>query len=256
MPAPALRDVQRGFWASLHTGDPDAELTAVVLPTPALAPADRIRIYVDMYGARLVEVLGEDFPETARILGDGFEGLCHRYLARHPSENPSVRHFGTHLPAFIAAEGAVHAPWLADLARLERARVDVFDAPDAVPVRVADISAVAPETWGELRFTPIPALELVRSAWPVHRVWGAAGGASELRPEATTLRVWREEFKVFHAPLDRVEEAAFEALRAGQPFAAICELIADALAPEEAAARAGSLLARWLEDGLIAAFGP
>jgi hypothetical protein len=248
----ALRDLQRGFWESLRTGEADAELAAVVLPTSTLAPEARIRIYAEMYLARLVDVLGEDFPRTAAVLGEGFAPLCRRYLACHPSEDPSVRHVGTRFAAFLATEPALEPPWLAELARLERARVDVFDAPDLVPIRLTDLAAVAPEAWGELRFTPVPALEVVRSAWPVQRAW-AAGEPIALDPEPTALRVWRQDFKVFHAPLDPLEGAALDALCAGEPFGAICEAVAEHATPEEAPAQAGALLRRWLEDGLIAA---
>jgi len=49
-------------------------------------------------------------------------------------------------------------PWIAELARFEWARLDLFDAPDAAPVALDALRAVAPEDWARLRFTPVPAL--------------------------------------------------------------------------------------------------
>jgi hypothetical protein len=252
--APALRDAQASFWRALHAGEADPALTALVLPTPTLVPAARIEIYQDMYFWRLYEVLREDFPKTHEALGDDFEHLVRSYLARHPSSHPSVRHLGAHLAAFLETDALARSrPWLPDLARLERARVDAFDAPDAVPVRANDLCAVSPGAWAELRFTTIPAVEVIRSRWPVHEVW-AAPQAPPSGPRATSVRVWRQEFTVFHAVMDEVEDAAFTALRAGEPFGAVCEAVGEH-APDTAAADAGGLLARWLEDGLIARFG-
>jgi hypothetical protein len=250
MPAPALRDIQRGFWASLRSGDPDPALVRAILPSATLTPAERVDVYQTMYLWRLHEVLREDFPKLRDAIGDDFTDLVRRYLARHPSEAPSVRELGARLPAFLAGDPlAVERPWLADLARLERARVETFDAADAVPLRAADLAAVPPDDWARLRFALVPALEIVRVGWPAHEVWAAPTTAPKRR--STTLRVWRHDFAVLHTAVDALEEAAFTALAGGRSFAEICEAVAEH-APPDAATEAGSLLVRWIEDGLVA----
>jgi hypothetical protein len=251
MSSPALRDVQAGFWRSLHEGRADAGLTGVIAPSSTLDPTERVAIYQKMYFWRLHEVLGEDFPKLATALGDDFETLAREYLAAHPSEHPSVRHVGDRLPAFVATHALVRArAWLADLARLERARVDAFDAPDATPVVATDLRAIPPDAWADLRFDPIPALDVVESAWPVHEVWDDP----TLEPEAhaTAVRVWRHGFTVFHTAIDPLERAAFAAVRNGRTFEKVCEAVAEHVEPETAPAEAGALLARWIEDGLVA----
>jgi hypothetical protein len=254
MPAPALRELQASFWRSLHGGEADPALTAVVPPTPTLDPAARIDVYQGMYVRRLHEVLREDFPKLAEALGDELETLTRGYLARHPSVHPSVRHLGTRLAEFLETDAVARTrPWLPDLARLERARVDAFDAPDAVPLRASDLAAVPPEAWADLRFEMIPALDVLRSRWPIHAVWAAPLDAPAARP--TVLRVWRQDFTVFHAALDDVEDAAFAAVRRGETFGAVCEVVAEYVEAERAAAEAGALLVRWIEDGLVARAG-
>jgi len=253
MRAPALRELQAGFWRSLHSGAPDAALVAAILPSATLTPAERVSIYQSMYVWRLHEVLGEDYPKTAEALGDGFESVVRRYLERHPSEHPSLRHLGRHLPAFLARDAATsERPWLAELARLELARTNAFDAPDAVPLRATDLHTIAPEAWASVRFVPIAAVEVVRSAWPVHEVW--ADPTATPSPRDTLVRVWRQEFRVFHAAIDALEASALERLVARAPFAAICDAVVEHVPPENAASSAGALLARWIEDGLLAAF--
>jgi hypothetical protein len=252
--APALRDVQAGFWRSLHGGTVDPSLAEVVLPSPSLDPTARVDIYQGMYFWRLFEVLREDFPKLHEALADDFEPLVRGYLARHPSEHPSVRHLGAHLSAFLETDAVARSrPWLSDLARLERARVDAFDAPDVTAVRASDLGVVAPEAWAELRFGMIPALEVVRSRWAVHEVWATPSRAPERR--GTVLRVWRQDFAVFHAAMDETEAGAFDALAAGASFGTVCDAVAAHATPDTAASEAGSLLARWIEDGLIARFG-
>ena len=172
----------------------------------------------------------------------------------HPSEHPSVRHLGGHLTKFLGSHPIGDArPWLVDLARLERARVDAFDAPDAVPLRPTDLHTVAPEAWGTLRFETIAALDVFRSRWPVHQIWAAPADAPAARD--TVVRVWRQGFTVFHAALDETEATALAALRAGEPFDVVCEVVAEHVGPDAAAIEAVALLARWIDDGLITRAG-
>jgi hypothetical protein len=251
MSSPALRDLQAGFWRSLHEGRADAGLTAVIAPSATLDPAERVAVYQTMYFWRLREVLREDFPKLAAALGDDFETLAREYLAAHPSEHPSVRHVGDRLPRFVATHALLGArPWLADLARLERARIDAFDAPDATPAVASDLRTIPPDAWADLRLEVIPALDVVESVWPVHEVW--ADPVVEPEPRATTVRVWRHDFAVFHAAIDPLERAAFAAVRDGRTFAEVCEVVAEHVHPDTAPAEAGALLARWIEDGLVA----
>src|ERR1043166_5020952 len=134
---PSLRELQEAFWRSLAAAAGTAAgspVLDVIEPSAPPAPAERLAISAGMYVARLVEVLREDFGRVAAILGDErFADAARAYVARHPSEDPSVRHVGPAFPASLA-EHAPEAPFLADLARLEWARLAVFDARDPTPL--------------------------------------------------------------------------------------------------------------------------
>ena len=270
-----LGELQLRFLGALDPASPpiDAALLAAVNGTGSLDAAQRIRIYADMYRARLVDVLREDYPRVAAILGDAdFAALACRYLTRHPSTRPSVRHVGRRFADWIAGEAAV-APHLADLARLEWARVEVFDAADAEPLRLADLESLPPDEWPALRLRLIPACLVLESAWPVHEIWASADpeahadapadngvsadSTAERAPgawtrEPTVVRVWREGFSVSHAAMGPDEQRAFRVLARGEPFAEICAAIEDGLDADTAARQVGAILLRWLEDGLIA----
>jgi len=262
-----LGELQLRFLAALDPASPpiDAAVLAAVNGTGSLDAAQRIRIYADMYRARLVDVLREDYPRVAATVGDAdFAALACRYLTRHPSTHPSVRHVGRHFAGWIAAEATV-APHVADLARLEWARVEVFDAADAEPLRLADLESLPPHEWPALRLRLIPACLVMESAWPVHEIWASADPeadasadtATERAPEAwtrepTVIRVWREGFSVSHAAMGPDEQRAFRVLARGEPFAEICAAIEDGLDADTAARQIGAILLRWLEDGLIA----
>jgi hypothetical protein len=244
MGGPALRDLQAAFWRSIAampgTATPDPELLRVVRPGNRLSAADRVDVYAGMYVWRLVEALAEDFPKVAAGLGpEAFGDIVREYLAAHPSTEPSVRQLGRSLPAFLAGR---EPGWLADLARLEWTRLEVFDAPDAAPVSLEELRRVPPEEWPELRLASVPALACLVTAWPVHELWADPSRAVE--PARTALRVWRDGFLVYQAPMDGAEEAALASLVAGEPFAAVCEAVGD---PADAA----GLLLRWIADGIV-----
>jgi hypothetical protein len=269
-----LAELQLRFFSALDPASPpiDAALLAAVNATGSLDAAERIRIYADMYRARLIDVLREDYPRVAATLGDAdFAALACRYLSRHPSTHPSVRHVGRRFADWIAAESTV-APHLADLARLEWARVEVFDAADAEPLRLADLESLPPHEWPALRLRLIPACLVLESAWPIHEIWASADpeadadapaddgagadGAAERAQQAwtrepTVIRVWREGFSVSHAAMGPDEQRAFPVLARGEPFAEICAAIEDGLDADTAARQVGAILLRWLEDGLI-----
>ncbi len=251
MPAPALPELQRLFFRRLGGAAADPMLLAAVEPSATLDPDGRLGIYADAYFWRLHGVLRDDYPKVASVLGaDALETLARDYLAAHPSDNPSARHFGRRFADFLDAR-ADAAPFLPDLARLEWARVDAFDAPDAPVLAAADLRTVAPEDWPGLRFVPTPSLTVLRSAWPIHAVWNAPE-RTPFTPAETVVRVWRApDWRVLHGPMDGAEERALAALVAGEPFAVLCETFAH-LEPEGAARETAALLARWIEDGLLA----
>lgn len=256
MAAPALRDLQGAFFRAVTRGEAEEDLVAVVGATPALDAMARLGIYAGMYTARLEGVLAADFPRLAAALGhDAFAAAAHGYLDAHPSEHPSVRHVGRALAGWLAGPSApADLPaWAADLAALEWARVEAFDVPDEVPLRLTDLAALAPEEWPALRLRPVVSLQRLVSAWPVDRLW--AEPALAPAPGRTAVRVWRQDQVVYHCAIEPAEDEALARLVAGEPFASICEAFAEpegAADAEAAAARAASHLVRWIEDGLVA----
>jgi hypothetical protein len=250
MGAAGLRETQGWFFEQLqrHAGG-RASAKRHVRSQGRLDADQRLSIYSSMYFARILEALQQDFPKVREVLGDEqFEDLCRRYLRKHPSRHPSLRHVGDRFAAFLAraAEGR-RVPWLVELARLERALVDAFDAPDATPIDAAALTAVPAERWGDLRFELHPSLRSLRTRFAVDRLWAQLDAKQQAQPPdrgTERLRVWRREFTVYRARMEAVEEGALRRLGAGADFAQTCEAYGEATA----AARA---LATWLEEGLI-----
>ena len=253
----ALPDLEAAFFAAV-TG---ASSTSAVLPEvrgdARLDAAGRVDVYARMYLARLVDVLFEDYPRVAVVVGpDAFAALARAYVAAHPSTHPSLRWFGRDVPEFIdaVADREDLPAYLADLARLEWTRRAVFDAPDATPLGLAALRAVPPDAWATLRLRLIPALEVLRAGWPVHRIWDADAAAPSdgWQPVDACLRVWRRDDAVYQAPMDEAERVALARVRAGDDFAGVCEALAAVVSVDRAPETAAGLVLRWIEDGIVA----
>ena len=258
-----LISAPEGVRATLDTpGDTGARLRAAVEATIAgdarLSAVERLDIYAGMYFYRLCDCLADDFRAVRAVIGPArFHNLVTDYLLVHPSTHPSLRHAGRHLPQFLDTHPLADAwPFLADLARLEWAILDAFDAADAVALGEQDFEALPATAWAELRFRLVPSVRLLDLHCAVHEVWSRVDrGETPERPAATstTLLVWRSDFRVFHRPLEPIEHAALRGVRDGETFGAIC---AGAAAHGDLQAVASTLLeliGRWLADGLLLA---
>jgi hypothetical protein len=291
--APALRDIQALFWrlitapegvrpaleAAPEGGEAAARVERLFAGDDRVDAVERLDIYANMYFYRLLDCLKEDFAKTLAAIGPArFHNLATDFLLRHPSRHPSLRELGRPLPGFIAAHAlAGEYPWLADLARLEWTRTDLFDAEDAAPVTGGGLAAFPPDRAGEALIRLVPAFALLRLGHDAPAIWralAAAGAPPEAGPDGgavaagapaagavrraagkrTAVRVWRQEMVVYHRAIDEEEAGALEAIGAGETFARLCQRAAAGRSPGRATARVGRMLQGWLEDGIIAGF--
>jgi hypothetical protein len=262
----SLPELQSRFFASIARmpgAGPtsfDPTLVSAVEGRGQLGAEERVDIYAQMYYARLVDVLEGDFPRISSILGcERFHDVVSAYLALHPSTSPSLRHLGRSFPAFLRdCTETKDLPFLSDVATLEWARLEVFDAADAEPLRIEHVQTIAPDAWPTLKLQIIPAFQIVQSAWPVHDIWKIAEESTpnpkDIVPTETIVRVWRREFMVYHTKMDSVEQTALASIIAGEPFASVCAALETQMSEEEAASAIGSLVLRWIEDGILASF--
>ena len=219
-------------------------------------------VYRNAYWSRLAECLSNDFPGVKRLAGDqAFDQLARAYIAKHPSEHPSIRWVGRKLADFLAtAEPYRDDPWLADMARFDWALAFAFDAADAPAAGLADLAGVPPEFWGSVRLVFHPTLDVFRVATPVDAIRpllfedAAASFDRDARCERAVL-VWRIGHDVKFRGIEPLEHAALQAMRSHANFADMCELVALEVGTEAAPLRAAQILQGWLEWGIVATIG-
>ncbi len=190
----------------------------------------------------------------ARAVGDAFSTLSREYIHSWPSDRPSLRHFGRHMAAFLTRHPlSEQRPWLADLARLEWARVGACDAAARSTRSFEDLRRVPGDQWGEIHLKLVPSVALLELEWRVDEIWRALDHEQAPGPAArqnTTLIVWRNAFTVRHRRCDEVEANAIALLACSAAFAEVCEAWpgANLIAAQHATAA----LAQWIADGWVA----
>lgn len=219
---------------------------------------ERLDVYANMYFFRVLDVLKQDFPMLHAALGDdAFHNLITDYLIAHPPKHWSLRWVGESLPEFVRAHERVrNAGYLADLAALEWALHDAFDAEDVPALRSEALAALKPEQWADLVLHLDPSVRYLEVATPVSRIWQQLKAGQEVDAGddgGGFVRVWRRDMRVLHRMIPAFEGRALVAVAERLPFAEICERLAEADAdPQQVAADLVAVVRGWLAEGVLA----
>jgi hypothetical protein len=228
------------------------DIESLVLPSKSQSAIDRLGIYAHAYSARLIEVMTEEYPTTRRILGpEAFERACRGYIDRHPSTERTLQRLTVKFPAFLAHHlpAGPRRALAVDVARIERAMEDVFDAPLAAPLTHAELAAIGPGEWECLQLRLNPALKLLALRTPANQYMNAVRGnrRAPLPPRRPSyVVVHRHRYRVLRQTLDGAQFALLAALRDGRPLGAAVDLALRRCRGEPA--RLGARLRRWFRD--------
>lgn len=167
----SLSDVQAEFAAAL--ADPVVEVPGGVAgPDGGPAPR-RFAVYRNNLIAGLVDVVAGVFPAVKRVVGDDFfNAMARDYVRAEPPKSPVLMEYGAGFPAFIADfEPADSLTYLPDVAAIEWAWREAYNAAEAVFLGPADLAGIAEADLPALTFSLHPSLRIVRSAYPVLTIW-------------------------------------------------------------------------------------
>jgi hypothetical protein len=158
--------------------DPARETPALVAGPNGKAAAARYAVYRNNVTVGLIDALAAVYPAVQRITGaEFFRAMARFHVRARPPASPLLFEYGRDFPDFITRyEHAQPMPWLADVARIERAWLDAYHAADAVPLRADVLGAVAPERLGDVVLTAHPAMRIVRSSFSAVTIFAANRG--------------------------------------------------------------------------------
>jgi hypothetical protein len=249
---------QADFQRGILTGD-DTVLTEI-LDSPREKRETLYGVYRYAYGSRLVEALRNDHALLHSYLGDeAFDEMGHAYVKARPSEHPNLRWFSQGLPEFLrSAEPYCNHPVLADLAALEKALNDAFDAAEGPVLELAAMAGFAPEQWNDLKFRAHPSAARLDLSTNAAAIWIALKN-DETPPDATTLvgpsriLIWRQDTTPMFRELPPEEAMMWDEAASGIAFGVLCEMLATYDDPDGAAARGAGYLHGWITSGTLTA---
>jgi hypothetical protein len=158
--------------------NPDRATPAAVAGPNGKAAGKRYNVYRNNVTVSLINALADVFPATMRITGvDFFRAMARFHVRATPPTSPLLFEYGRDFPDFIERyEYAQSMPWLADVARIERAWLDSYHAADAEPLAPHALASIPAERLPDAVLKPHPATRIVRSRFPAVTIFAANRG--------------------------------------------------------------------------------
>lgn len=138
-------------------------------------PASRFAVYRNNVQSSLINALADGYPVVSQLVGEEFfRAMAGLHVQSCPPQSPLLNDYGKDFAGFIDSFApAASVPYLADVARLERLRVQAYHAADAQPLSHEQIAAALsdPHMLNELTVGFHPSLNLLTSAYAVVDIW-------------------------------------------------------------------------------------
>lgn len=220
-----LCEIQQAFAEAIVEGK--YHTTTAALATDGLVLRS-LALYRRLIRTNYTQVLAVTYPALRRLVGQRyFDILARGYLKKYPSTSGDLFPYGRRLPAFLHE---LQVPrLLVELARLEWACHEVYQAADAPPLPQDQLQAMASVDPSRVTFQFHAATRLLSFPFQVHRVWQALQPEASsdevvdlpLPEEETGVVVTRGEGQVQVTPLARLDYLLLEALSRGVDVASV-----------------------------------
>ena len=146
-------------------------------------PSVRLAVHRNNVVGSLINALADTFPVVEQLVGsEFFRAMALLFVRQAPPRSRVLAHYGLEFPAFVADfEPAQGLPYLADVARLEVARVTAYHAADAdsVSSAVVSLALACGDRMGELQLVLHPSVATLVSPHAVVTLWAAHQSAGD-----------------------------------------------------------------------------
>ncbi len=198
----------------------------------------RFAVHRNNVVSSLIEALASTFPVIAELVGESFfRAMARQFVRECPPSGPVLVLYGNRFADFIDGhEPAASLPYLADVARLEFARVQAYHSADVAPVdrAVIDHALSCGEKMAELAFDLHPSLAVVDSRFAIASIWAAHQGDADAALRrvdpllAETAIVLRMNLDVLVLPTTAAAGRFVEALQRGHSLGQSAAVAAEA----------------------------
>ncbi len=196
--------------------------------TPWLADAThiaRLRVYRNNVVTAWADMIVKNYPAVERLVGTDFmRGAAIAFVKKNPPQSPVLSTYGEGFPAFIQEfEPARGLPYLADVARLDRAWTEAFFAPPTAPLGPGNLAGKSEVEVGALVLGLHPSVWLFSSKWNAREIWNANRSESDapkiaLEERPTWAAVWWSPNGMADRALESTEYQFLELISGGAPL--------------------------------------
>lgn len=209
------------FGQFMKTGDTE-ELSAYC---DSEANPDLFNIYRNGFYRACIDALASNYPAIVTLLGDTyFRTMAKVYVIEWPPEVGTLAGYGENFAEFIEMTSLSHnLPYLADVARLDRAWLEVYFSFVSTPLSAENIAEMA-SSGVEIdleRLTLSRSSALLSLQYPVAEVWrklkdfGHIQKVVELPKERENILLWRYDSEVMLRTLQAKEYQFFSSFKDG-----------------------------------------
>ncbi|WP_139112493.1 DNA-binding domain-containing protein [Hoeflea olei] len=158
--------------------DPERPLPEGITAARGKAADRRFAVYRNTVTVTRIDALAAIFPAIERLVGqEAFRSLARLHLVEEPPASPVLFEYGAGFAALLERTEPLRPyPYLADVARLERAWLDAVHAEDALPLDPTALGAIPQERLNDVIFTAHPATRIVESRFAAVSIFSASRG--------------------------------------------------------------------------------
>jgi hypothetical protein len=167
----------------------DKRVAQMIEDGARLTSHERLQLYAQQYWWRVLDSLNDDFPGVRKVVGDRrFAQLLVRYLTRFKSQSFTLRYLGSRMESFVRRDRKLPQKLralAADVAALEWAQMEVFEASELEPLSAAEMTDPDFGTFQLVTQSYIRLLALKHAADD----WVSAGRDDFLRDATSNVRL-------------------------------------------------------------------
>lgn len=195
-----LKSFYDGFADALCAPEPDAVPSSV-----AGGYAHRFAIYRNNVHRGLYDALGAAYPTVRKLVGDGFfDRLAQGFVQSETARAGSLALYGAGFAEYLADHPIRESlSYIADIARLERARLEVSTSADAQPLVASDLTGLEDQL-ETMILRAHPACQVIASRHPIFAIWTAQNPAKGAQRGKTSI-VQRPETVLVTRPYMQVD---------------------------------------------------
>jgi hypothetical protein len=205
-------------------------------------------------------IVADDYPLLRRYLGDlKFKELLHDYVLSPTAARKSVRRLSRHLPDFLKSYSAFdRCPEIQELSDLECACNLAFEAIEAPKLTISALEEKKSVNFSGLALAPHPSVSSLTFTQNTTSIWSALK-CDEQPPkphhldEIQHVLVWRQGKASRFRILGQEEATAFDRIKSGRSFRALCKALDPTPGGETPMKRATAYLRGWVDAELLLA---